>query len=58
MTETTTKPGSADAGDSTQSRATAPKPDTKPDTLPEAGAFYLDIEDEIERGSFRPGDQR
>ncbi len=34
MTETTTKPGSADAGDSTQGHAAAPKPDTKPDTCP------------------------
>ena len=31
MTETTTKPGSEDAGESTQRHATAPKPDTKPD---------------------------
>ena len=31
MTETTTKPGSEDAGESTQSHATAPNPDTKPD---------------------------
>ena len=33
MTETTTKQGSEDAGESTQSQATAPKPDTKPDAI-------------------------
>ena len=32
MTETTTKPGSEDAGDSTQGHAAAPKPETKPDS--------------------------